>query len=74
MNRKVIKPDGAFDAYREARLSVHRHFASGTVLNILQPIKPDIARFTIEGEGIEVWCCPQVLIDERAESPHAAKV
>jgi len=54
MNRRVVKPDGDFDAYREVRPSVHRHFASGTVLNILQWVNPDTARFTIEGEGIEV--------------------
>jgi hypothetical protein len=73
MNRRVIKPDGDFDAYREARPAVHRHFASGTVLNILQWIKPDTARFTIEGEDMEVWCCPQSVIDERSESPQAAR-
>jgi len=73
MNRRVVKPDGDFDAYREVRPSVHRHFASGTVLNILQWVNPDTARFTIEGEGIEVWCCPQSVIDERTESPQTAR-
>jgi hypothetical protein len=73
MNRRVIKQDGDLDAYREVRPEVHRHFASGTVLNILQSVKPDIARFTIEGEGIEGWCCPQSIIDERTESPQAAR-
>jgi hypothetical protein len=73
MNRRVIKQDGDLDAYREVRPEVHRHFASGTVLNILQSAKSDIARFTIEGEGIEGWCCPQSIIDERTESPQAAR-
>ena len=73
MDRKLIKPDGDFDVYREVRPAVHRHFALGTVLNILQPIDPDFARFTIEGKSTEVWCCPQSVIDERTESPQAAR-
>jgi hypothetical protein len=73
MNRRVIKQDAGFDAYREARPTVHRYFAPGKVLNILQWVNPEVARFTIEGEGIEVWCCPQTVMSEQTESPQAAR-
>jgi hypothetical protein len=29
------------------------------VLNRLQETQRDISRLTIEGEGAEIWCCPQ---------------
>jgi hypothetical protein len=70
--RRVIKQDRDLEASREAKPAVRRHFGPGTVLNILQWVRRDIARFTIEGEGIEVWCCPQPVIDEQTDSPHGS--
>ena len=71
MNRRIVKYE--FEAYREARPAVRRDFGSGAVLNILQWVKPETARFTVEGEGMEVWCCPQFLIDHKTESPEGSR-
>jgi hypothetical protein len=69
MNRRVVKQGCGVEGCREIRPSVRRHFGPGTVLNILQWVQPEMARFTIEGEGIEVWSCPQSVLNEQTESP-----
>ena len=42
------------------------------MINVLQWLNPEAARFTIEGEGIEVWCCPQSVVEEQTEPPQSA--
>ena len=69
MTRRVIKNGCSFEACREVRPSVVRVLESGAVLNMLQPLKPETARFTIEGEGAEVWCCPHTLIEAFTDLP-----
>jgi hypothetical protein len=74
MNRRVVKGGCCLEACREVRISVNRRFESGAVLNILQSIAADTARFTIEGEGAEIWCCAQVLMDQNTESLPGSQV
>jgi len=69
MIRRVIKTGCSIEAHREARPSIVRVFEAGTVLNMMHPLKPKTARFTIEGEGAENWCCADALIEACAESP-----
>src|ERR1041385_7501938 len=54
MTRTVVKAGCEFDALREARPAISRRFRAGAVLNVLQWVNPAMARFTVEGEGIEV--------------------
>jgi len=35
------------------------------VLNVLQWVTADTSRFTVEGEGIEGWCCPKAVLYEQ---------
>ena len=37
---------------------MRRCMRPGTVLNRLQELDSEISRFTVEGEGAKVWCCP----------------
>jgi hypothetical protein len=67
MNRRVVKNE--FEANLEVRPTTKRSFEPGVVLNILQSIRAEMARFTVEGEGIDGWCCPQQIIDEQTEVP-----
>ena len=69
MTRRVIKDASELEAFRETRPTIRRVFHAGTVVNVLQWVKPDTARFTIEGEGIEGWCCPKDVFDEKTFSP-----
>ena len=69
MNRRVIKHGCDVEATLEAQPVKSRAFSTGTVLNILQWVRTETARFTIEGEGADVWCCPQDVIEERSEGP-----
>jgi hypothetical protein len=72
MIRRVVKSECEFEAACETRLAKRRRFQAGAVLNVLQWVRPDAARFTVEGEGIEVWCCPKTIFDEGTESPEAS--
>lgn len=72
MIRKVIRSGCEFEAGCEARPGKWRRFQAGAVLNVLQWVRPDTARFTVEGEGIEVWDCPKATFDEATESPNAS--
>jgi hypothetical protein len=65
MTRRVIKDEMEFEAFRETKSTVRRLFHGSAVLNVLQWLKPDISRFTVEGEGIEVWCCPKTVPEEQ---------
>jgi hypothetical protein len=67
MNRKIIKPESKIEAFREARPAIRSNFGPGTVLNLLQWVSPEMARFTVEGAGAEVWCCPQTLFQDCTE-------
>ena len=69
MIRRIISAERELEACREARPSIRRHFGAGAVLNVLQWVNPEIARFTVEGEGCEVWCCPQAIFYEDTEAP-----
>jgi hypothetical protein len=61
MNRRVVKE--TFEVTREANPPKKRQLQPGHVLNILQWIRPEIARFTVEGEGAEVWVCERETIE-----------
>jgi hypothetical protein len=73
MNRRVIKHGCDVEAILEARPVKARSFSTGTVLNILQSVRPETARFTIEGEGADVWFCPQEVVEERSEGPQISR-
>jgi hypothetical protein len=64
----MVRKGGHFEATREANRVTTRRFLEGTVLNILQWTKPGQARFTVEGEGAEIWFCEQATFDEHTES------
>jgi hypothetical protein len=70
--RRVVRSASELEAFRETRPAVTRRFEQGTVLNVLQWVNPATARFTVEGEGIESWCCPQELFEQQTEAPVAA--
>ena len=72
MIRRVVKSAAELEAFRETRPAVNRRFERGTVVNVLQWVNPATARFTVEGEGIEVWCCPQEAFEQHTEAPVAA--
>lgn len=67
MNRRLVRPECRVEACRETRPSVRRQLEPGTVVNILQFLKPETARFTIEGEGAEVWNCEHNVINEQTD-------
>jgi hypothetical protein len=66
----VVRRNNLFEVRREAKGSTVRTLGGGAVLNILQPVRAGVARFTIEGEGAEIWFCDQALID--AHTLHAS--
>jgi hypothetical protein len=63
MLRRVIGKTSQIDVTREANARTTRTLLGGSVLNILQSVRPGVARFTVEGEGAEIWFCDQALID-----------
>ncbi len=65
MTRRIIKDESDLDAFRETRPTVRRRFYGGAVLNVLQSVTAGMCRFTVEGEGMEVWCCPKNILDEQ---------
>jgi hypothetical protein len=69
MTRRVVKTACELEASREVRPGVNRRFGAGSVLNVLQWENPAVARFTVEGEGCEVWCSPQTAFEAHTESP-----
>jgi hypothetical protein len=58
MYRRTVRSDGGLEICREVQPGTNRRLISGAVLNVLQWVKPETARFTVEGEGAEIWCCP----------------
>ena len=72
MLRRVVAQDRQIDATREANARIFRTFGSGCVLNMLQWVRPGIARFTIEGEGADVWCCDEAQIGQNTLKGFAA--
>ena len=69
MIRRLVRAESELEGFRETRPTVKRQFARGTVLNVLQWVNPAVSRFTVEGEGIEIWCCPQDAFEEHTEAP-----
>ena len=69
MIRRVVKGTSELEAFRETRPAITRRFGPGSVLNVLQWVNPATSRFTIEGEGIEVWCCPRDVFEQHTELP-----
>jgi hypothetical protein len=64
MNRKVVRDNCELSAIRERDGKHTRTLGSGAVLNILQWKQPGEARFTVEGEGAEIWVCEEAAVDE----------
>jgi hypothetical protein len=62
MNRRIVQENHNLRAIRERDGKVDRTIGSGAVLNILQWVRPGEARFTIEGEGAEIWTCAEAEI------------
>ena len=59
MNRRIVLQDRNLHAIRERDGKADRTLNGGAVLNILQWVRPGEARFTIEGEGAEIWTCQE---------------
>jgi hypothetical protein len=64
MNRRIVLNDRSLRATRERDGKQDRTLHSGAVLNILQWVRPGEARFTVEGEGAEIWFCDEAVIEE----------
>jgi hypothetical protein len=71
MNRRVVRPDARIEVSRETRPETVRVLPGGAVLNILQWVKEETARFTVEGEGADVWCCPKAEVDDHTTAAGA---
>jgi hypothetical protein len=63
MLRRLVIENRQFEATREANVRTKRIIAGGSLLNVLQWVRPGIARFTIEGEGADIWFCEQTVLD-----------
>ena len=63
MLRRLVVQGQEVQATREANARTERKLTGGCVLNMLQWVRPGIARFTIEGEGGDVWFCDEAQID-----------
>jgi hypothetical protein len=63
MNRRIVLEDRSVRACRERDGKQDRTLGSGAVLNLLQWVRPGQARFTVEGEGAEIWTCEESQID-----------
>ena len=59
MNRRIVMENRSLHALRERDGKADRTLGGGAVLNILQWVRPGEARFTIEGEGAEIWTCQE---------------
>jgi hypothetical protein len=67
MLRRVVSKNSRFEVMREANSSTTRDLLGGDVLNLLQPVRPGFARFTIEGEGADIWFCLQPVLETHTE-------
>lgn len=72
MYRRTVRPNGNLSVCREVQPATSRMLDSGAVLNVLQWVKPETARFTVEGEGAEIWCCPQDELDQQTLGAEAS--
>ena len=72
MLRRIVIQDGQLEARREVRPRTIRTLPGATVLNVLQAMKPDTARFTVEGEGADIWTCDQSTFERNTEQAVAA--
>jgi hypothetical protein len=63
MNRRIVLEDRNLRATRERDGKGDRTLGGGAVLNLLQWVRPGEARFTVEGEGAEIWNCEESEID-----------
>ena len=64
MNRRIVLNNRSLRAIRERDGKQDRTLHEGAVLNILQWVRPGEARFTVEGEGAEIWVCGEAEIQE----------
>jgi hypothetical protein len=68
MNRRIVRDNCQLSAVRERDGKVNRTLGSGAVLNMLQWKQPGEARFTLEGEGAEIWVCEESAVHEATAS------
>ena len=59
MKRRIVLENRNLRAIRERDGKQDRTFRGGDVLNVLQWVRPGQARFTVEGEGAEIWTCEE---------------
>ena len=59
MNRRIVLENRSLRAKRERDGKQDRTLNGGAVLNILQWVRPGETRFTVEGEGAEIWVCDE---------------
>jgi hypothetical protein len=64
MTRRIVRDDCNLEVIRERDGRLTRTITTGAVLNILQWVRPGQARFTLEGEGAEVWVCEETAITD----------
>jgi hypothetical protein len=64
MNRRIVLENRSLLAIRERDGKQDRTLESGAVLNILQWVRPGQARFTVEGEGAEIWVSEETELQE----------
>ncbi len=64
MTRRIIRHDCNLEAIRERDGKEKRVLNGGAVLNMLQWVRQGQARFTLEGEGAEIWTCEEAAVEE----------
>jgi hypothetical protein len=64
MNRRIVREDCNLNAILERDGKQNRTLNGGVVLNVLQWVRPGEARFTVEGEGAEIWTCDESAVRE----------
>ncbi|MBI2747760.1 MAG: hypothetical protein HYX43_00080 [Burkholderiales bacterium] len=67
MNRRIVLENRSLHATRERDGKLDRTLGGGAVLNILQWVRPGQARFTVEGEGAEIWTCEESAVQSATE-------
>lgn len=67
MNRRIVLENRNLRVIRERDGKLDRTLGGGAVLNILQWVRPGEARFTVEGEGAEIWICEESEIHASTE-------
>ena len=72
MLRRVVVQERQFEVTREANAKTKRILVGGAVLNMLQWVHPGVARFTIEGEGADIWFCEETVLGLNTVNASAA--